>query len=236
MSKPAVASSDIEAATAPIFARRQRYPGIDRVLEVASTLVAKYTGRENLRNLGLTITRGIKRNSDSGLPDMRNADQIAGAIYKWIIRNVNYVRDPWDVERIQSPDVTLRQRAGDCDDHAILSATLLGSLGIPTGFRIVSRTGRSYDHIYCLYKTSGGWKSFDTTVAKYPGHEFDEKLIKKSKHLFHPVPTGIASPPGTAPPPKSSTRLLSLLKIITLGILTLPLMGIVASKLSGYEQ
>ncbi|MGK7371009.1 MAG: transglutaminase-like domain-containing protein, partial [Candidatus Halalkalibacterium sp. M3_1C_030] len=159
MSKTAVAPSPGGDATAPIFARRNVYPGIDRVLKVASEMVTKYTGTEQMRQLGLKITRGIRRNRDTGLPDMRSADRIAEAIYRWMIRNTNYVRDPWDVERIQSPDVTLRQKAGDCDDHAILSATLLQSLGIQTGFRIVSRTGRTYDHIYTVYRSNDGWKS-----------------------------------------------------------------------------
>jgi len=187
-SKKAAASTSKGDVAASIIASRQRYPGIDNVLEIASKLVTSYTGRDDLRALALRITRGIRPNRATGLPDLRNVDQIANAIYKWITSNINYVRDPWNIERIQSPDVTLRQKAGDCDDHAILSATLLQTLGIQTGFRIVSRTGRTYDHIYTVYRSPGGWKSFDTTVAKYPGFKFDERLIKKSKYLPNQLP------------------------------------------------
>lgn len=197
MSKQAVADSTSGDATAPVFVSRSTYPGIDRVLSVASRLVTKYTGTEQLRNLALKITHRIRRHPDSGLPDMRNVEEIAQAIYTWIIRNINYVRDPWDIERIQSPDVTIRQKAGDCDDHAILSAALLQSLGIQTGFRVVSRTGRSYDHIYTVYKSPTGWKSFDTTIAKHPGYAFDETLIKKSKHLPNAMPAGLGFDPIT---------------------------------------
>ncbi|WP_170245601.1 transglutaminase-like domain-containing protein [Fodinibius salinus] len=164
---------------------------------LASQLVTKYTGREDIRELALKITRWVPRNISTGLPDLRNIDQIAGAIYKWMTSNINYVRDPWNIERIQSPDVTLRQKAGDCDDHAILSAALLQSLGIQTGFRIVSRTGRTYDHIYTVLRSPQGWKSFDTTVAKYPGFKFDETLIKKSKHLPNRMPDGLGIDPIT---------------------------------------
>ncbi|SMO92980.1 Transglutaminase-like superfamily protein [Fodinibius sediminis] len=197
MSSKVAASSPQGDAAASITANRRYYPGIEGVLELASQLVTKYTGRENIRELALKITRRVPRNINTGLPDLRNIDQIAGAIYKWITSNINYVRDPWNIERIQSPDVTIRQKAGDCDDHAILSAALLQSLGIQTGFRIVSRTGRTYDHIYTVFRSPEGWKSFDTTVAKYPGFTFDERLIKKSKHLPNRMPEGLGIDPIT---------------------------------------
>ncbi len=198
MSNKAAANPPQGDAAAPIISQRRTYPGIEQVLKVASQLVTKYTGRDDIRELALKITRGIRKNSNTGLPDLRNTGQVAEALYRWMTRNINYVRDPWNIERIQSPDVTLRQKAGDCDDHAILSAALLQSLGIQTGFRIVSRTGRTYDHIYTVFRSPSGWKSFDTTVAKYPGFAFDETLIKKSKHLFNRMPDQLGIDPVTA--------------------------------------
>jgi len=164
---------------------------------VASELVTTYTGREQLRNLALRITNRIPRNANTGLPNLRDTQQVAEAIYTWMVRNINYAADPWNVERIQSPDVTIRQKAGDCDDHAILGACLLQSLGIQTGFRIVSRNGRTYDHIYAVYRSPQGWKSFDTTVAKYPGFAFDESLITKSRHVPNALPKGLGIDPIT---------------------------------------
>jgi len=196
-STQAVAGSPTGDATALITSSRQRYPGIDQVLMVASELVTTYTGREQLRNLALRITNRIPRNANTGLPNLRDTQQVAEAIYTWMVRNINYAADPWNVERIQSPDVTIRQKAGDCDDHAILGACLLQSLGIQTGFRIVSRNGRTYDHIYAVYRSPQGWKSFDTTVAKYPGFAFDESLITKSRHVPNALPKGLGIDPIT---------------------------------------
>ena len=176
-------------ATVPISSKRTAYPGIDKVLAAASELVTRYTGDERIRSRALQITASVRQHPATGQPDLRNVDGIATAIYTWMVRNINYVSDPWDVERIQSPDVTMAQKAGDCDDHAILSAALLQSLGIQTGFRVVSRTGRSYDHIYSVYNSPAGWKSFDTTILKYPGYEFDERVIKKSKHVPNHMPS-----------------------------------------------
>lgn len=189
--------ASLGASTVPLSTRRMAYPGVEGVLSASSRLVTKYTGDERIRSLALKITRTIRRHWLTGQPDLRNIDAIASAIYKWMVRNVNYVRDPWDVERIQSPFVTITQRAGDCDDHAILGAALLQSLGIQTGFRIVSRTGRHFDHIYAVYRSPTGWKSFDTTVLKYPGYIFDERLIKKSRHVTNHMPEGLGLHPIT---------------------------------------
>ncbi len=198
MSNKAAANPTHGNAAAPIFSQRRTYPGINHVLGLASGLVTKYTGHEDLRKLALSITRRIRPNRDTGLPNLRNTQQVAEALYRWITHNINYVRDPWNIERIQSPDVTLKQKAGDCDDHAILSAALLQTLGIQTGFRILSRTGRNYDHIYTVFRSPDGWKSFDTTVAKYPGFAFDETLIKKSNHLLNKMPNHLGIDPITA--------------------------------------
>jgi hypothetical protein len=183
--------------TEPLSVTKKPYPGIDRVLEVATQLTTRYTGDERIRAKALAITQAVRNHEVTGQPDLRDVDGIAGAIYTWMTRNINYVRDPWDVERIQAPTVTLAQRAGDCDDHAILSASLLQSLGIQTGFRVVSRSGRDFDNIYSFYKSPEGWKSFDTTILKYPGYVFDEKLIKKSRHVPNRMPgMGAASGQG----------------------------------------
>jgi hypothetical protein len=185
-------------ATAPLSVTKQPYPGIDAVLEAASRLVATSAGDERLRGLALQITRSARKHPVTGQPDLRDVDAIAGAIYTWMVRTINYVRDPWDVERLQSPVVTLRQKAGDCDDHAILGAALLGSLGVQTGFRIVSRSGSSFDHIYAVYRSGDQWKSFDTTVLKHPGYVFDERLIRASRYVIHPPGPNLGFDPITA--------------------------------------
>jgi hypothetical protein len=191
-------ATSLGSATEPLSIKKTRYPGIDGVMQAATDLVAKYTGDERIRSLALNITRSVRKHSATGQPDLRNVDLIADAIYKWMVRNINYVRDPWNIERIQSPDVTISQKAGDCDDHAILGASLLQSLGIQTGFRIVSRTGNHFDHIYAVYQSPEGWKTFDTTVLKYPGYLFDERLIKKSRHIPNRMPGGLGLDPITA--------------------------------------
>jgi hypothetical protein len=172
-----------------ITSRKKPYPGIEGVIDYLTAIVAKYTGDERVRSKALEITKSVRNHPLTGQPNLRDADAVADTIYRWMVRNINYVRDPYDIERIQTPTVTLKQKAGDCDDHAVLSASLLQSLGIPTGFRLVSRSGREFDHIYTVYQNNeGDWKTFDTTVLKYAGYTFDERLIKRSRHVPNHMP------------------------------------------------
>jgi hypothetical protein len=96
--------ASLGASTVPLSTRRQAYPGVDGVLSAASKLVTKYTGDERIRSLALKITSTIRRHRLTGQPDLRNIDAIASAIYKWMVRNVNYVRDPWEDQARHQPD------------------------------------------------------------------------------------------------------------------------------------
>jgi len=62
----------------------------------------------------------------------------AAALFEYVKNNVNYVPDPIrmvnqqlvDEDLIASPTETLRIRGGDCDDHAVLMASLFSAVGI----------------------------------------------------------------------------------------------------------
>lgn len=85
-------------------------------------------------------------------------------------QRVRYVDDPPMLELLQTPDQLLRQLGtagvvyGDCDDTAIVAATLGGAMGIPWRFRAV---GFDPDgplvHVYTLLRGARAWVSMDTT-------------------------------------------------------------------------
>ncbi len=100
------------------------------------------------------------------------------AVFDWIKGpegkpNIFYVKDPYDVELIQKPEVTVRMRTGDCDDHAIMSASLVEALGIPTKFRITSyKPMKNFQHVYTVASHGGQWYPLDTTLPGKPfGYE-----------------------------------------------------------------
>jgi len=66
----------------------------------------------------------------------------AKALYYFVKENFNYIPDPTGVEYVKKPEETLANRGGDCDDLALLLASLLESVGIKTRFVFIPR------HVY----------------------------------------------------------------------------------------
>lgn len=94
------------------------------------------------------------------------ADHFSAAkvLYSWIRSNVAFVNDPAGVETLQAPDLTLyKLRAGDCDDHSILLATLAGSIGISARFVTLGSNVDRFSHIYPELRIRGEWLPADTT-------------------------------------------------------------------------
>jgi len=90
------------------------------------------------------------------VPSMHYAQE-ALAIGDWVKKNFRYVRDTRGVETLQDPLMMIDQiqrgnGQGDCDDHALLIATLLLSVGHAPRFRIVkyNRFAPSFAHIYVV--------------------------------------------------------------------------------------
>ena len=78
----------------------------------------------------------------------------------WVAKNINYVRDP-NFELVQRPEETLKLRAGDCDDVAVLLASMYEALGLKTKFALVDTNGDGVaDHIAVLARYSGTAKKF----------------------------------------------------------------------------
>jgi len=79
-------------------------------------------------------------------------------IGEFVQKHVRYVRDPRDHELLQDPVMMIEQiekhgfTSGDCDDMALLIATLLLSVGHNPKFRTVRYQNLSgnYNHIYIV--------------------------------------------------------------------------------------
>lgn len=103
-------------------------------------------------------------------------DRVAG-----LERGVRYVADPHWADHFTAPARLLTQCqngacGGDCDDHAMLVASLLGSIGFRTGLRAWGPRSGEYVHVYAVAKTpkkrSTEVVGLDTTVDEaYVGWE-----------------------------------------------------------------
>ena len=73
----------------------------------------------------------------------------ARKIFEFVRDEIQYVYDPMGLEEIQSPETTLKLRAGDCEDQAILLSSLLSAVGFESAliFADTDNDGVS-DHVY----------------------------------------------------------------------------------------
>jgi len=137
-------------------------------------LAALPDGEEGVRTT-LNVMRAIK-NAYKKLPSTRNfALSMIGnlpqksfvrevhALHEFVRDRIRYVKDIAGVETVQTPDVTLHLRAGDCDDKAVLLSTLLESTGHPTRFVAIGTTPERYSHVFVETRIGQKWIALDTT-------------------------------------------------------------------------
>ena len=96
-------------------------------------------------------------------------------IYNFLVSHVKYLKDPHHVELLKTPKVSLQllevgeTPSLDCDCMAILSLSLIKSIGIPVALRATSyKPDGKFSHVYGLvFIKSQGWVPFD--LVKFQG-------------------------------------------------------------------
>lgn len=88
--------------------------------------------------------------------------RIITAVHDWIIKNIRYIPDPAipGTDYFSTAQRTLKFRGGDCDDHAILSASFLKNLGFKHVYLILvaQRDPNIYNHVLTGVKLHPGGK------------------------------------------------------------------------------
>ncbi len=92
-----------------------------------SALYSSYTDAVDHSSLEVRAA-AIEFSRGCGLDDQCRLEHML----EYVSNNIEYVRDPSDVELIQDPIWTLTNRAGDCEDQSILLVSLLESVDIET--------------------------------------------------------------------------------------------------------
>lgn len=121
--------------------------------------------------------RGLVRTGKKSLPvrekaveitrDLPNKDNLSElrALHQWVKDNIRYVRDVRGIETLTTPETLLDIRAGDCDDHATLLASLAESIGYPTRFVAIGRPLSGYSHVFSEAFNRGQWVPMETTES-----------------------------------------------------------------------
>ena len=97
----------------------------------------------------------------------------AAALQDWVRTNIRYTGDVLDVETLQTPDYTLQEGYGDCDDQATLLATMLLAVGIPAAYCAVGVDGEPFSHVMAFAGLRGytpPYVSLETTLTTDPSN------------------------------------------------------------------
>jgi transglutaminase-like putative cysteine protease len=94
------------------------------------------------------------------------------ALFAFVQSRIRYTLDVHEMEVLQAPAQTLALGYGDCDDMAILLATLCELAGHATAFCAVGFDGAGdYSHVLIIASGAGesDWLALDPTEAEAPG-------------------------------------------------------------------
>jgi hypothetical protein len=101
----------------------------DARLLAANQMAHTASMEPRFRHLAAAILNGQPPYGES--PYCRNIPKKAGLCFaRWIRSSITYLQETPGVEILQGPVTTLATRVGDCDDNAILWATLMLSSGL----------------------------------------------------------------------------------------------------------
>lgn len=100
------------------------------------------------------------------------------ALFRYVRDGITFIGDVAGVETLQSPSYTLRVRAGDCDDRAVLLVALARSIGLPADFRFRAiaanpRAPRQFSHVYVVARIGNKDVPLDPTFHQAePGYQY----------------------------------------------------------------
>jgi len=116
--------------------------------------------------------------------DNNDVDGQIERIFEFVKEHMIYVRDPIASEYVISPVRHLRSIAqygttrGDCDDHALLLNSMLGSIGIKTKFVGVKLKSNRFNHVISSVLTkSNGWVDLDPCAKSVPQRNYQDRLV-----------------------------------------------------------
>lgn len=107
----------------------------------------------------------VRQTALSLTSDLAQKDYFGEAkrIQQYVRDDIRYVKDVRGVETLQTPERTLINRAGDCDDKSTLASALLESLGHPTRLVAIAFRRGKFIHVFPEVRIRGQWVAVETT-------------------------------------------------------------------------
>lgn len=132
--------------------------GTEATLAVMGRIVREYKKHSDV----IAVARGIV----DQVPPKHYAAE-AAAIFQYVQREVRYTQDVDGVEVVQTPDKTILLGHGDCDDMAVLLATLLAAVGKKTRFVAGGFESGPIEHVWVEVLIGDRWFAMDPTEIDY---------------------------------------------------------------------
>jgi len=151
--------------------QEKKYQGVDDTVNYAIAIIKKHSGDDILKYF-----------------DNKKLSEI----FDFISKDVRYLTDPMKVkyldggsiELLRSPEKTMYELAGDCDDKAILAGSLFQRYNIPYRMAVISnKENKKFHHIFPEVKLNNKWKTFDAT---YEWNKMFENKPFTKKEVFYP--------------------------------------------------
>ncbi len=133
--------------------------GTRATLQVMRELVREWKVHPRMRQLAKKIVQHC--------PPKNTRCEIT-QIHAYVSNEIRYVRDVHGVETVAAPDVTLRDKCGDCDDQAVLVGALLNAIGHPVRFIAVGFRPGQFSHVYTETPLGPNWIGVETTEKGWP--------------------------------------------------------------------
>lgn len=133
--------------------------GTWRTLEVMRNCALHGKINNLIRQQAVTVARTVPG---------RDYPALCAALQAFVKTHITYVPDVRGVETVQTPDYTLRNGVGDCDDQSVLLASLLEAVGQPARFRAVGFRPGQLSHVYvqCRPGSKGPWLGAETIIDR----------------------------------------------------------------------
>lgn len=149
----------------PVRSTLVTFPDIKAIARFLRAMVTEYRQSPIVRRAAIDAIRAC------GAREKDKLGQAVG-IATWVKQRLYYIHEANEV--FATPEATLREKSGDCDDFTTLQCSMMESIGIPSKMNLM-RIGSSWKHIYpsMMYRRPGSLElpknvPLDATLNVWP--------------------------------------------------------------------
>lgn len=143
---------------------RSTVSNIDTLLKTLASIVDAGVTNNDIRILSVSLADSSLAGVMTPSNKIELSPVAAKRLFDYVMENIKYVPDIDGIETFQTPEVTLSNKFGDCDDMTSLLGAMYRSIGFTYALVTVQLPGfTDYNHVYGAVYTTEGWKYVDAS-------------------------------------------------------------------------